>query len=295
MISVDILGEHPFRQVRAVLADGRRLMGVEYGMPGERPPVVYFHGFLGSRLEPRVAGELPLHLLAFDRPGYGGSSANSRPSLRGVAQDVVSVLDQLGIQEVGAMGMSAGGPYAAALAVELGPRVLRLAMVGAVATKKLIRQGGGAVQLFHPLRRRGRLMLRLAPGLLKHVRRHGLERTLIGLLLRGERNLLAPGIDRHQLVCALVASVREGTRAGLAGAIADMEVLTRRWDFGPRQITCPTLIRHGGLDRVVPVDHASWYGERISRALLEIEPRAAHVSIAVNGIDRLARWFEDGA
>lgn len=291
MPRIEWIGDHPFRQIRVTLADGRRLLGAEYGHPGPLPPILYFHGFTGSRMEPRIAVPDGVHLIAFDRPGYGGSQPMPALSLRAFGREMAEVVQAMGLERVAILGISAGGPYAVAAAVELGPRALRLALVAAVAGKKAIRLQGGAVRLFRVLRKRGRAVLTLAPGILRHVRRRGLERTLMSILLRGESKLLAPGIDRHVLLHGMAASWRESTRGGLGGALADMELLTRRWDLSPAEVTIPCLLLHGALDRVVPLPHSLWYARRIPHARLLLREHAGHLSVAVNEAGLVADWL----
>ena len=70
------------------LADGTRIGYADVGDP-DGPPVVYFHGNPGSRLEVdlpasrRAAEQLGFRLLAPDRPGMGLSSFRTF-TLRGV-------------------------------------------------------------------------------------------------------------------------------------------------------------------------------------------------------------------
>lgn len=286
----------PAEEHRIRLPDGRRLVCAEYGAPGDSPlPVLYLHGFLGSRLEPRVPGPLDLHLLAPDRPGYGASEPCPGLSLRAFAADMAALLDGLGLDRVAVVGVSAGGPYAMATAAVLGERVARLALVCAVANKRTLRSEGGAVQLMRLARRHGRLALGLAPVVLRNLRRHGLDLAVLRLVLLPERHLLAPSVDPERIERLVLVSLREGTRRGVQGAMADLELLTRRWDVGPRAVRCPTLVLHGALDRVVPPAHAHWYAARLPEARLEIVPEAGHVSLPVNQAGRIAAFLRGEA
>ncbi|MBC7778510.1 MAG: alpha/beta fold hydrolase, partial [Proteobacteria bacterium] len=73
------------------LPDGRRLTYAQYGDPAG-VPVLYCHGFPGSRLEARqtdaVARRLGVRVIAFDRPGYGGSDFQPRRRLLDWPNDV---------------------------------------------------------------------------------------------------------------------------------------------------------------------------------------------------------------
>jgi pimeloyl-ACP methyl ester carboxylesterase len=285
----------PAAEHRIRLPDGRRLVCAEYGEPGRSPPVLYLHGFLGSRLEPRVVGDTGLHLFAPDRPGYGASEPRPGLTLSAFARDMAALLDALRLDRVAVVGISAGGPYAMATAALLPDRVLRLALVCAVADKRTLRSEGGAVRWMRIARRHGRPALGLAPTILRNLRRHGLDQLILRLMLLPERHLFAPGIDPDRIERLVLVSLREGTRNGIQGALADLELLTRRWDVEPREVRCPTLVLHGALDRVVPLAHAHWYAGRVPDARLEIVPDAGHLSLPINRAARIAAFLRGEA
>ena len=110
------------------LADGRKVAVEEYGDP-EGLPALWFHGAFSSRLEAwsldAPAKELGLRVLALDRPGLGGSDLLPDRTVVGYAEDVVQVLDQLGIDRAAVGGLSNGGMYTMAVASALPDRVLR--------------------------------------------------------------------------------------------------------------------------------------------------------------------------
>src|SRR6185312_3853086 len=104
---------------RVRLADGRTLACLELGDPSG-PPVLYFHGYPGSRLEARVAAaaarRLGLRLLAVDRPGFGQSTFQTGRSIGAWAADVAALADRLALGRFSIVGVSGGGPYALACA-----------------------------------------------------------------------------------------------------------------------------------------------------------------------------------
>lgn len=281
-----------FVEHRVRLADNRRVMVAEYG---ERSavPIVYLHGFLGSRFEPLIAGPLGINILALDRPGYGGSMPRPDYSLRGFGEDVRSVLDRLGIERCALVGVSAGAPYAVAAGAVLGRRVTRCLLGAGVADKRTILDAGGAVLTFRRLRRRLGLLRKLMPGVLRNVRRHALDARILELSLGAELPLLAPHVDRAQVIRAMVGAFREGTRPGLGGGFTDIRVLTRRWDVDPAELRVPVHVLHGDADRVVPVAHSLWYARVLPAAELEIVPGLGHVSLLVNEAPRLAAILQD--
>ncbi len=116
-----------------VLPDGRRLAWCEYGPPTGFP-VLYFHGTPGSRWQvpqiPHAFETADVRLIAFDRPGFGGSSPLPSPRpLSGAEADVSALLEHLGIDAFSCVGVSGGAAFAAAIAQELPGRVRRLVLV----------------------------------------------------------------------------------------------------------------------------------------------------------------------
>src|SRR5262249_5159103 len=95
------------------------------------------HGKPGSRLDWVLDDEWlrsrGLRLIAPDRPGYGLSDFRRRGRYLDWPDDVAELMDSLGIKRFAALGVSGGGPFAAACAYRLGERVTRLAIVSSVA------------------------------------------------------------------------------------------------------------------------------------------------------------------
>jgi pimeloyl-ACP methyl ester carboxylesterase len=101
------------------LADGRDLAWRFWGDPGGTP-VLRLQGTPGSRLyrnpDPTIQLELGTRYLMADRPGYGGSSRKKARGVAEIADDLVALLDALGLDRVPVMGTSGGGPHALAVA-----------------------------------------------------------------------------------------------------------------------------------------------------------------------------------
>jgi pimeloyl-ACP methyl ester carboxylesterase len=62
------------------------------------------------------------------------------------------------------------------------------------------------------------------------------------------------------------------------------------WGFDPAGIAVPTLLVHGGLDRVVPSSHSVWLARRVPSAGLWVRPGDGHVSVLHAAEDTL-EWL----
>ncbi|KAH7083093.1 alpha/beta hydrolase fold protein [Paraphoma chrysanthemicola] len=111
------------------LPDGRKIGFAQYGSPTGKP-ILYQHGFPGSRLEGAhfddLGRELGLRIIGVDRPGYGLSSPNREGKLLDWARDVGVLAEKLGLEEYGVMGVSGGGPAALACAYALPANKLKV-------------------------------------------------------------------------------------------------------------------------------------------------------------------------
>src|SRR4051794_20731127 len=118
------------RQLR--LSDGRRLAYCEYGSPAGKP-VLYFHGWPGSRLEAKladpVAKKFNAKIIAIDRPGFGMSDFKPNRTLLDWPLDVCELADALGLDRFAVVGVSGGGPYALACARRIPERLTSVAVI----------------------------------------------------------------------------------------------------------------------------------------------------------------------
>lgn len=259
--------------------DGR---GLGYAITGDPsgPPVFYFHGWPASRLEAALIDDLPVRLIATDRPGYGASSPQRGRRLLDWPADVAALADHLGIGAFHAIGVSGGAPYALACAAAL-PRVTSVALVSPLPPFA----GPHAPPipaLGRALPRLRRLGLRPWTGwaIMAGVRlgtRFGLfdpRKVFDSACSPKDAACLTPAL-RQQLVKAW----REGLRNGVAGAASDARIYAAPWGFDLAAITTPVTIWHGNADVVVPPATLAAYATLAARRhLLQDE---GHYSLAL--------------
>lgn len=264
------------------LPDGRVIAVEEYGDPNG-VPVLYFHGWPASRLEAGLIGNLPVRLLAFDRPGYGRSTSSPGRSLLDWPVDVASVADRLGLGRFYIVGLSGGGPFAAACAYAMPHRIAGLALVCPVPpASSMSHHAPGVGHLFrlgrHP-KVAHRLLSLLRP--LLH-RRIITPRTLVGNGL--------PASDRAVLTRPMLAGLarawREGVGRSVQGALSDANIYAADWGFPLSGITVPTTIWHGGADSLIPRVAVAPY-EAVPGSVLHLLPDEGHYSLPLNHAGRI--------
>lgn len=108
---------------------------LEYELNGDPDgkPVVVHHGLLGSAgIGPEwheLALKAKVGLITVARPGYGRSEPVAMTSIAEWAALLTPLLDELGVEQFGVIGISAGAPYSYALAAALPERVERVAIL----------------------------------------------------------------------------------------------------------------------------------------------------------------------
>jgi pimeloyl-ACP methyl ester carboxylesterase len=275
-----------------LLQAGGRVIAVEVVGERKATPILLCHGLADSRLAAlslaREAAELGLCVIAPDRPGMGASDRRPLSQVADWAEDAVLVLDALGIDSAALLGISGGGPYAAACAARLPARVRSLTLVSPLGQPSWPASG------MAPSERFGLALAALAPGFGGWAmgRLADLARSWPELFLRlaataqpeaDVRALSEPAMRDSFLSCYI-----EAFRHGSWGVEQDLRVLTRPWGFDLGTITVPTWVRHGDADTTVPLQHARRYAEAIPGARLQIHPGDGHFSILSHARDILA-------
>jgi pimeloyl-ACP methyl ester carboxylesterase len=88
----------------------------------------------------------------------------------------------------------------------------------------------------------------------------------------------------------LMGVVRPAMAQGPGGLIDDDLAYVAPWRAEPEQLTAPTLILHGGRDRVVPASHGEWLASRCPSAELRLSPDDGHISI-LNSSESALKWL----
>jgi pimeloyl-ACP methyl ester carboxylesterase len=277
---------------------GRTLRALEDGDP-DGVPLIAHHGTPGSRLLYRRwvedAAERGIRLIAYDRPGYGGSDRDAGRSVADVADDVAAIADALGIDRFLTQGRSGGGPHALACAALLGDRVAAAATLAAVAPydaegldflagmgEDNVEELGAAVEGAGAL----------TPWL-EAVAPHLLEADP-DELAEGLKSLLSPpdvAVINDGLAAELIAVTGEGIRASLDGWLDDDLAFVKPWGFDVGSISVPLQLWQGRQDLMVPAAHAAWLAEQIPGVDLRFADDDGHLSLEHLRIGDVHAWL----
>ena len=283
---------------RITLTCGRVITYRCYGAVDGRP-VLALHGTPGSRLKFSTtddsARRLGLRVIAPDRWGYGGTDVHPVPSLAAFAADMGSLADTLGLARFAVMGVSGGGPYAAATAALLPTRVAVLALVAPVGP--MAGEDNGAVTTLHrfcfgPLARRPGVVAAIfggLRGLLQLSPRLGLSVAMLNVP-RADRQILATG----DVATRLARTFIEGLRPGARGPAIDLHLFGAPWDVPLTEAHMPARLWIGSEDRNVPRVATQRLAERLPRCTVEPLHGAGHLWVAVHYDDVLG-WIAEAS
>jgi pimeloyl-ACP methyl ester carboxylesterase len=280
--------------------DGRTLSFLEEGEP-DGAAVVVHHGTPGagrfSRLELASAGQLGLRLIAYDRPGYGGSTRQPGRSVADAAHDVAAILEDLGVERFATYGVSGGGPHALACAAVLPDRCAAAASVAGVGPADapdldfLDGMGEGNIEEF---------------GIAGEGREPLTEFCVAaaGELLAAGPDGLAEGLRPHlsdvdaqaltgELAEFLYGLVAAGLSGGPEGWVDDDLAFLAHWGFDLGAIRPPVLVCQGEHDLMVPPGHADWLAEHVPGAELRTFPEEGHLTLAFQRVDLVHTWLNE--
>jgi pimeloyl-ACP methyl ester carboxylesterase len=280
-------------------ADGRSLHVMEAGDPAGRPVVV--HPGTPGGAEPLYGGWVEdaaargIRLIAYDRPGYGPSTARPGRTVADAAGDVEAIADQLGIERFATWGVSGGGPHALACAALLPDRVSAAALLGSPApfdgdgldwlagqAEDNVVEHRTAAAGAEPLRRL------LAPA------RKGMLAAEPAEMRAGMGDLLDPrdaALFGPEVSEFLLHSSQHGIAPGLDGWVDDDRAFVTPWGFDPASTTRPVLLLHGEHDGVIPVAHGRWLAARIPRVDARILGEDAHFTLSIRRIPEVHEWL----
>jgi pimeloyl-ACP methyl ester carboxylesterase len=274
------------------LRDGRTLGYAEYGDPRGKP-LILCHGTPGSRLDRHpdesIATSLGARLIVPDRPGYGLSTFQPHRCLLDWPDDVVELADALGIQRFAVLGVSGGGPHAAACAYKLSQRLTRAGLVAAVAPFDI----PSATEGMAAINRRSAVVSRRVPFFVlrtilewqaRTFRHHpeALLDVLASQVGEADRAVLAAPRYRQVLAESIVEAYTQGGR----GHAWESRLVARPWGFRALDIEVEVRLWQGEDDRLVPPTMGRYLAAAIPNCVPTFLPGEGHLSVIY------ARWHE---
>lgn len=277
--------------------DGRRLC-VDSAGDGSGRPVLIHSGTPGSRhiLESYVrdAEAAGVHLLKYDRPGYGLSTAHPGHTVADCANDVRDIARAFKIERLAVWGASGGGPRALACAALLPDLV-----TSAAALASLAPYGAEGLDFFAGMGQANSDGIRLqlddpdAARVQSHLDRDAMLAVTADQMLTAYTGMLPP-IDASVLTFELavegVLETQQALEPGAQGWWDDSVAQLAPWGFDLGDIRIPVQVWHGVQDRFVPVQHGRWLATHVPGADVHILDNEGHLSLNRH-VPEVHRWL----
>ncbi len=259
------------------LKDGRKLGYAEYGDPGGFP-LFFLHGWPSSRMHgirmDEAAKKLKVRVISPDRPGYGLSDYKKNRTLLDYPDDILELADQLGIKKLVALGVSGGGPYAAACAFKIPDRITKVGIVVGLGPTNI----KGAFEGVSPLAKIGWANYNRSPllsdlaAMLRLIQDRYLP-PMSKLSFRSKADQALMDKDFHKQVAK---TVKESFRQGSKGPALDLKLYTKDWGFDLSKIKSKVYLFYGGDDKNVSLNMGKYYADQIPNNKLVIYPNEGH-------------------
>jgi pimeloyl-ACP methyl ester carboxylesterase len=269
-------------------ADGRDLCVETAGDPGGRAILVHA-GTPNSRHLYRdwitEAAAKGIHLISYDRPGYGGSTPYPGHTVASGADDVRAIAAALGHDRLAIWGISGGGPYALACAALLPDLAVAVGSVASLAPY----DPEADFDYFAGMGEFNTEDIKLFLADPEAARRKTHEEWQQSLDTTPEQlaqmleSLLSP-VDAAALTGEfaefLASSQRDGLAPGDQGWWDDSVSHLTDWGFRLSDIQVPVKVWHGHQDHFVPVQHGQWLAAHIPGAQADISENDGHLTMA---------------
>jgi pimeloyl-ACP methyl ester carboxylesterase len=243
----------------------------------------------------RDAEQRGIHLISYDRPGYGGSTAQPGRTVADCASDVRSVADAFDIKRLAVWGFSGGGPHALACATLLPDLVSAVASLASIAPygvegldyfAGMGQSNVDDIRLFFDDPAAAREKSRLDRDEMLEVAPEGLHEVLASLLSPADRAVLT--LD---LAAELLATFTSGLAPGDQGWWDDGCAHLGPWGFSLDDIVVPVQLWHGAQDRFIPFQHGQWLAEHIPGVDAHLTHADGHITLVVNRVSEVHEWL----
>jgi len=273
-------------ETRTISVGGREVCLELAGDPEGKPILVH----AGEPMSRRLYGgwiadaeKKGIRLISYDRPGYGGSTANPGHTVASGAADVRAIAEALGYERLAIWGISGGGPYALGCAALLPDLAVAVASVASVAPYGIqgfdyfAGMGESNVEgtkLFFADPEAARLELPEDRAAVLAATPEQFAEELESLLSPVDADVLT-----GDLADWLLDSHKVALSPGDQGWWDNGAAYLGDWGFDVRDIRVPVKIWHGHQDRFVPVQHGEWLAANVAGAEADISDRDGHLTM----------------
>ena len=272
------------------LRDGRKLAYSTYG-DANGESIIFFHGYTSSRLEGFLldieAKEYGVQIISPDRPGVGLSDYQPYRKITNWVEDTKEMIEQLKLEHVRIIGMSAGGIYALACAHEIPDMIDSIVLIAPLGAVDFQTKG---MRDMHKLAFK---LANLSPVIFRwgywftRSRFFNVDNLARAYCFRRTSFLSNADLEfftNPYYAYHTVNSQIEACKYGFKGLIQEAQMLGKPWDFRIEDIelTKPIYIWQGKEDCVVPYESSIELNQRLKNSYLHLYPEEGHYSVKIN-------------
>ena len=237
-----------------------------YGLTGPHDGqfAIMHHGLVGDRRIDdawcRLIDEAGFRFLTIERPGYGETPPRSMLQIAEWPDLLAPLLEAVGAPDrFDVVGVSAGAPYAYALAARFPHRVRQVAVLSGVPFVNL-----------------PEVLACYEPSHQETYASYGVQsddeiKQLFTVFCEDLRNRPEDELGIADALAAIMGY-------GCAGPAREAKLQASDWGFNQSSIQCPVHIWHSNGDDVVPFAAVERSATGLSNATLHIEPTSSHFS-----------------
>jgi pimeloyl-ACP methyl ester carboxylesterase len=261
------------------LSDGRALGYAAYGdLNGQ--PIVCFINNNSRRFYPfddSIARSLHACLILVERPGVGLSDPKPGRMLLDWPEDVMQLMDALGVGRASVLGVGGGGPHAAACALKLGGRIHTLMLVSSFAPIEHRIQTPGTLDKLKAFITRTRPV----PPPMTHdaIRQDSVRawRNFHERLPEGDKEIIQTFGPRYLKPAFMRDVYDELYKNGVDPMAQDEALMLPPWGFDLTSITTPTQLWHGEADTITPIAMGRMLAAQIPNVQSHFLPNEGHL------------------
>ena len=248
--------------MQTIGTDDGRIWGYRRSGRADGRPVLVHHGLIGdASLGPvwaRLGETAGLEWIVIERPGYGGTPPMAMNRVADWTDLIAPVLEALGVTgRFDVIGISAGAPYAYALAAGMPERVGRACILSGVPFI------GSA----------GVLAAYSNEAQVAYARYRSQDDNAMRAEFRAFCEDVGGRIGDNDEVSGALAAILSHDAAGPA---REAQLQARDWGFGRSAIACPVDLWHSEADDMVPFAAARLSAEGLPNAVWHTQAEPSH-------------------